>query len=390
MTSRKRYRHVDKLLVPKAAQEEEGEEKRKRNQRNSTPTPWKPLVVVALLVILLHWLPIYGPPPRIKVMPPLDLVVAGFPKCGTTTLLYALQKHILMSHREVCAMKDALRPDGIVDRRYQKELLSSWDFGEARMALYQDKPGERLAQDRRVKGLKCPSLLYSDVALDRLLHDWYPPSSSNVTAKDVTRQSTSALKWIIGVRHPLQQVQSYYNYLVTEFYDKGYWLYKSIPSLEKVMEDHWKDMTPETHRYEVHLERLLQKLVQTSGGDGNRSPTPKEPLVLLYTLSHMEASDTQLAAALGNFVGLYKPLQWGHENRNRYVGKTAHPETMNVCDDRYKAVRQRILRDARATVAWLETKILAVSGQYHTWVILGGGEEAWKAELHSWTQDICT
>ena len=369
-------------------------------------------------------------------MPALDFVVAGFPKCGTTTLLFALRQHadaIVMSNREVCAMKDKRRAEPVVEQRYRREIAQAWNYNsepkDTSTSAKEKSAGKSLSLLQ--KGIKCPTIVYSDKAIDRLL-SWYKQSSSE----------QKPLKWIIGMRHPLHQVQSYYNYLITEVYDKGYWFYKGIHTLESILlvgnDDEeeapfdvlandastrhydwldynsiihsivggshvavpWKDMAHDTHRYEIHLHRFLTRLLvlyqeqqrrEGTNGDNNNTNN-QQPWVLLYTLEQMEETHNiePLQHDLGTFVGLDAPLVWGHENRNRFTGTAAHAETINLCDARFVNLRARILSQSQQTAQWIEDNLLVATSPYAGLVQVGGGTAALRTHVQSWKLDICS
>lgn len=357
-------------------------------------------------------------------MPALDFVVAGFPKCGTTTLLYALRSpsastNILMSSREVCAVKDRRRPELTVQERYRRELSTAWGASSS-----------SFDRQHRRRGIKCPTIVYSDKAIDRLLA-WYPPTPIIESNSDASEHADADLKWIIGMRHPMHQVQSYYNYLVTEVYDKGYWLYKGIHSLDSIIsvnEDNkdgssttttwsWKDMASDTHRYEIHLERLFSKLLERQKEhlqrtdrnnhkkDGAAADDAAAPVVLLYTLEQLEvtgggdSATTSLPHDLSTFVGLPEgsDLALGHENRNHFTGQRAHAETIDLCsnDDDEKhpwaaALRAKLLRDSIQTAQWMEDHVLAPDSPYAALVQVGGGHDDFVAQVRLWKQDICS
>eukprot|EP00977_Amphora_coffeiformis_P003558 scaffold689_cov186-Amphora_coffeaeformis.AAC.8 len=324
-------------------------------------------------------------------MPALDFVVAGFPKCGTTTLLYAfgkLPQQILMSHREVCTVKDKRRPEDVVRQRYRQEIVKAWDLPSSH---HQDGVDVDVKKnDPRQRGMKCPTILYSDKAIDRLL-EWYPTSSSP--------SSTAPLRWILGMRHPMQQVLSYYNYLITEVYDKGYWLYKGIRTLESIIVEHaespstpWKDMAYDTHMYEIHLERLLSRLLVLQQQQRHHLATDKNRLIVfIYTLEQLQDDTLQFQKDLSTFVGLPSStsLALGHENRNRFTGALAHPETIDLCAERFDALRDQLLQQSRRTAAWIEEYLLSEASPYHELIQIGGGVDALRNHIQPWKHDIC-
>ena len=112
-----------------------------------------------------------------KEKPRLDFIVAGFPKCGTTTLLYAFLRHneTRIAPNEFCGMNGKSEP---------KTRISS--LNTVLQSFNASIPVKR--------GIKCPMAI------------------SDTTGIEVISANFRHTKIIIGVRHPLKFFQSFFNY----------------------------------------------------------------------------------------------------------------------------------------------------------------------------------
>jgi len=278
---------------------------------------------------------------------------------GTTTLLYAFHKHpdIAMTQRESCAIKDTHRDEMTVLQRFRNELSS----------LQQSSQLQR--------GIKCPTAVFSPRAIRRIA-TWHPQT-----------------KWVIGLRHPIWQVQSYYNYRITELYDKGVW-FKGIRTLEDILNSAtpWKDMSAHSHRYELFLTQLAKtNLTASEVFEWQQyypeiSVEPNNFPIFVYTLEQLNDQDTERSAHfrqdLRAFLQLSHPLQsFGHENINHFTGAKAHRETVTICDAKHAAIRAKIVRDATRTADWIRDRFLPV--------VTASNRDHLVESLESWKVDPC-
>jgi hypothetical protein len=166
-----------------------------------------PLIVfVSVLIVSLILFPngtrnkisrlFYGPPPRLPYTP-LDFIVAGFPKCGTTTLLMTLSQHaeIAMPQRESCQLARPLQQDDINLQQLQSDLYELKQQHEHKSSA---SVKVQQQQHKLLLGIKCPDALKNFKTIHRLA--LYAPQT----------------KFIIGLRHPLLYLESLYNYRVLE------------------------------------------------------------------------------------------------------------------------------------------------------------------------------
>ena len=316
----------------------------------------------AVVLFLLKWIGSSQTETKLTELPAIDFVVGGFPKCGTTTLLYALHRHaqIQFPSRESCALKDTWRQTYQVRRRYLNEVRELLpETTQRNLTRYNSvtdiKRSSRSRQSvgKVMSGIKCPTALYSYNFMQRLNEINLANYGSNA--------GTHPIKWVIGIRHPVWQVQSFYNYRITELYDKKSW-WKDIRSLEDIMfsDVPWKDMSSLSHKYEHHMNLLLSFVDNTTSSSSSQIPSA----IFLYTLEQIEDVDANRAMQfrhdLSSFLGLDKILSpLGKENVNRFVsGPDKHPEIISICDDKFQAIRRKLVMDSISTVNWIQHNLI--------------------------------
>lgn len=290
---------------------------------------------------------------------PLDFVVAGFPKTGTTTLLYAFRDHEEMdiANSERCSVAHV----PLSESRAQQDL-------NAAVA--------ELSPLRSVKrGIKCPTMLSNSVSLSRL-----------------QRHSPSA-KLIVGLRHPTELLQSFYNYRVTEVYDKR--SHQSIPSFDEIVRTGkaWKGVSLEAVRFDLFLMQLGKTNMSTIdlqqyAGRKHMGVKPSEMQVFLYTLDQIEDRDPTnslvFRKGLESYLGLETPFQpFGRENTNHFVGNKAYPETLDICQPKYNKLRKKLADQGRKTARWIHERLLESPD------VFVGNKDGFLQSLESWGADIC-
>jgi len=298
----------------------------------------------------------------------LDFFVAGFPKSGTTSLLYSLAAHpeIAMDRLEHCAVS--------MDTYGEAEILARFRHDVESLPINNSKNNKK-------RGIKCPDALYQDNALQRLAA-WQPDT-----------------QWVIGVRHPVWQLESYYNYRVTEMYDKKWWIFRRIRSLLDIMDGTvppWKGISPTAARYELFLQQLDK--VPLTAAQANElqqhaelSVQPNRFSVFVYALEQIQDHDVERGVRfrqdLQHFLGLQQPLQAvGHENRNHFVGAAAHPETVQICHVKFAAMRRQLVAEAAATADWILHEFLQADGADVT----VSNRKHFTSILQEWKTDPCT
>jgi hypothetical protein len=276
----------------------------------------------------------------------LDFFVAGFPKCGTTSLLYALRKHpeTSISSKEVCFDNPNVSKD---------EAISRINAAIAELDL-----------DPSVKrGVKCPTGIRSSEGLDRLQH--HSPNT----------------RMLIGVRHPVQYFESFYNYRVTEHYDLG--AEEWIPPIEYLLGDStgWKGVHAGNARFELSL-------MQLGKTDINPQDQPSQFKIFMYSIEQLDDPNEERAAGfrqdMQDFLGLQKPLDsFSRENVNHFKGEKAHDETIDICDERYKELRFHMAARGKQTQLWIRDEFLKSPD------VFVGDEARFLELIQTWGGDPC-
>jgi len=302
-------------------------------------------------------------PERILVTEPakvkVDFAIVGFPKCGTTSLLFAFKNNqeTSIGNVEECRFAD-----------------SSISNGQAYTALETAVSG--LSQDPSVKrGIKCPIGLDNVHSIDRL--DAHSPQ----------------VKLLIGIRHPVKFFQSYYNYRVTEIYDHKRSA-DSIPPLESLVgKKQWNGVSTESARFELFLMQLGKTDMSINDFESmyerpHLAVKPNKFKIFLYTLSQMEDTTKERKESfreqLRQFLGLQNPLpEVPQENRNPFVGKKAHNETIDICDSKYDAVRAMLVEQGEKTQKWIREEFMMSPD------VVVGNRDHFLAMLDTWSHDPC-
>jgi hypothetical protein len=295
--------------------------------------------------------------------PRLDFLVAGFPKCGTTSLLFAFQKHtgISIGERENCLLVRPIQQDDVNMRELDRSLAQLDD---------NTKSSDKLL------GLKCPDTLNNFKTIHRLA------------------QHSPQCKFVIGVRHPVKMLQSFYNYRVTEIYDKH--LTDPIPDLLDVLSKKvpWKDVSLDSGRFELKLLQFAKTNMTVSDLNmlldrPHYAIKPNRFKIFLYALEQInDDSDGDRSAEfrqdLQSFLELPTPIQtFGHENLNRFVGSKAHGETVDICDAHFDSIREKLVENSRKTAVWIRDQFMASPD------VVVSNRAYFTKILEDWMKDPC-
>jgi hypothetical protein len=263
----------------------------------------------------------------------LDFFVAGFPKCGTTTMLYAFANHneTDIGKTEKCVILNAKVSDSVALNRLD------------------DAVGELSADYGMKRGIKCPSGIKNSRSLERM-HNHSPRA-----------------RLIVGIRHPVLFFQSYYNYRVTEIHDRN--LTERIPPAEALIgKTTWKDVCTDTARFDLYLKQLGKTNMTTTQleefvGRPHMAVRPNLLKVFLYSLDQIDDTDenrsTTFRSGLQEYLGLRSPIpSFSHENLNNFVGDKGHPETMDICQSRYDALRKVLVGHGIVMETWIRNEFI--------------------------------
>lgn len=152
------------------------------------------------------------------------------------------------------------------------------------------------------RGFKCPTVMYNFKSIVRL------------------EKHSPQAKFVVGIRHPVKFIQSFYNYRVTEIYERGLREQEEIPDFRMVMESGvrpWKGVGLHAPRFEIFLQQLgktamtpseLQELAKFTHIGYEVAVKPSSFTVFVYTVDQLEDANEDrnenLRDALGSYLGL--------------------------------------------------------------------------------------
>eukprot|EP00586_Coscinodiscus_wailesii_P012537 CAMPEP_0172512836 /NCGR_PEP_ID=MMETSP1066-20121228/247604_1 /TAXON_ID=671091 /ORGANISM="Coscinodiscus wailesii, Strain CCMP2513" /LENGTH=399 /DNA_ID=CAMNT_0013292813 /DNA_START=274 /DNA_END=1473 /DNA_ORIENTATION=+ len=283
----------------------------------------------------------------------LDFFIIGFPKCGTTTLLYSFKTHneTVIMPREYCQINVGGSDEDAV--------------GDLAAAL------DNLSTSRNVKrGIKCPNSVRFVKGINRI------------------NKKSFDTRLIIGVRNPILFFQSYYNYRISEMYNKNK-IVKVPPPETLIGSRSWKHVSTDLARFELSLMQLGK--VSLSTRDLKRmaskklevAPTPFK--VFIYSVEQLDDDNEKRAerfrAEMQDFLGLIDPIPpFSHENINR---NTKHTEHMNICDERYGDLRKLLSSQGNVTQRWIREKFIESKD------VFVGGQTYFNQLIQKWGDDPC-
>ena len=290
-----------------------------------------------------------------------DFIVAGFPKCGTTTLLktFAAHKETDMNPSEKCAVASPGLPDNVVLRKLDETI------------------SEMSVMANIKRSFKCPTAIYNHKTISRM------------------QKHSPKAKFIIGVRHPVLMMQSFYNYRVTEIYQRK--LDERIPSFEAAIsrKHPWKGLSMDATRFDLFLKQFGKTdmtpddLYDFIGHPGYQlAIQPNKFSVFLYTVDQIddenEARNQEFRVSLQNYLGLSETLApFPHENKNHRVGSEGYNETIDICEDRYSSIRKDLIEQGINSADWIRDQFIRSRD------VSVSNEEHFLETLESWRVDPC-
>ena len=352
-----------------------------RRWRN-TSLPQKVLGIVILVLSLWFLYKVFRrvraylrgnvPPPKQKI----DFLVAGFPKCGTTSILFALEKHpqVIMDDKEYCHIARPLQQDDVNMNRLNRFLT---DLITAKAKIASNGPAT-LSSSFKV-GIKCPEALKNFKAIHRL------------------SQHSPHSKWIVGLRHPILFVQSFYNYRVME-YHLGPKPGEELPNLHQLWENRsmvWRDLSSESSRFDLQLMQMGKTGLNTTQLQAfwDRDMLAVKPNhfpIFLYTIDQIDDTDPSrkrdFQSDLLRFLDLdasLLPEDIGHANKNRATGKAGHAETINICSTAYADIRATLLEQGAEAARWILDELVRSPDVYLS------NMEHFRESLQKWSHDPC-
>ena len=301
----------------------------------------------------------------------LDFVVAGFPKSGTTSLLFALEKHpqVLIDDKEYCEIARPLQQDDVNLNRLNKYIQT----------LKRDKKSTARLENEQKVGIKCPEALKNFKAIHRLSQ--HSPNS----------------KWVVGLRHPISFIQSFYNYRVFESHIRPK-KPDEIPSLHSLWENSslvFRDLTKDSARYDLYLSQLGKTglnmtQLQSFLDHDMLAVKPNRIKVFVYAMEQLEDDNTSRKRSFQNdlmrFLDLNPNLlleDVGHANKNHATGQSGYPETINICSTEFSDIRLSLLDQGAAAARWIMDEFLLSPD------VQVSNVEHFRESLEKWSNDPC-
>ena len=289
----------------------------------------------------------------------LDFAIIGFPKCGTSSMMFHLQ-----SHKEI-----AIFGDERCDLAFNQQAKLITD-------LYTEFP-----DDPKIKrGIKCPMQLESNDLGMINFHKYFPNT-----------------KFIVGIRHPVLWFESFYNFRVhNEF---------KMPPAEKLIGKCFKGMWNVcTFRASFHL--FLANLGKTdilnnpaeleyirSSYRKGLKPIKTDSKVFLYEVSQLSDKDpvreVRFLEDLQRFLGLRAPIDsmmWFKPGKNHTDEKKLErlsEKKINICDERYMELRDDLMKTARDASRWIRDYFTTAPG------VTVSSVGYFKEILAKWDRDPC-
>jgi hypothetical protein len=273
----------------------------------------------------------------------LDFVVAGFGKCGTSTMM-----HWLADHPEVQSFRDEIW-----------ELMRSNPAGLIDMLYNSLPPGHYK------RGYKSPGEITQAHILEYLAKYW--PKT----------------RLVVGLRHPISWFESLYNFRVQNL-PEGAVMMKPNQLIGRCNARSNHACT-EKGSFSYYLMRLGKTNYNGTGKRGtteleeeilgrfprnwyNLSETPYKPNpIFLFELRQLadtnETRSTQFRQDFQSFLGLkqnlpdmvhFKPGQ----NWDREIQKQKEEKKIKICDEQWIPVRRELLRMARQGSRWIRSVFL--------------------------------
>jgi len=369
-------------------------------------------------------------------IPPAFFFIAGFPRCGTTTLLRTFFRHpeTLTSSDEYChlsAAPDASMAIDNVTRHFQ--TLAATTNNNATVVGGSSSSRKQQKTVVPVKGIKCPMSIRNVLPLSRLL------SSSSAVGGGEER-GDGDVKLIIGLRHPVRLFESFYNYRVMELYQEQEQRLQqhqhqnrtsappplTIPALEKPPTPEqllsnptlqWRDVSVDLVRLELSLMQLGKVALTRSdvlelNFSGRRTVLRYNSFrVFLYEVNQLRSDDDDYEVGSGNnvtsssrrsrefrqslqsYLGLTQEIPaFERLNVNNMNGSTtsSYPESIDICHGRFDELRRVLVGHGDRAGRWILEKFAKSDG-----VVVGGGSgssssrEYFRELVGRWGRDPC-
>jgi hypothetical protein len=213
---------------------------------------------------------------------------------------------------------------------------------------------------------------------------------------DIYRKHFPKTKIILGVRHPVMWFESFYSFRMRSSKnftlppaDSPLFLGECLKSLLKVC--------PDGSLY--HCQLALLGKVKTTGQEDLFHPRCEDNLrlyqkytpnpVFLYEIHQVNGEDKTrdklFYEDLSNFLELDEAIPpWKEEDREALFAKKAQRSAMlNICDDKYLALRDVLMENARNASLWIRNYFI------HSDEVTISSREQFVSILEGWMVDPC-
>lgn len=298
----------------------------------------------------------------------LDVIIAGFPKCGTTTLLHSFLQHneTMIAPVEFCGLEHDSQPEERI-RELNKVLAKMPNPNTSGLSVQ--------------RGIKCPGTI------------------TGARGIELISSTFKQAKIIVGLRHPVSFFQSFYNYRVTEMYNilrrenpelpPDALSIENPPSpLDLVGSNAWKGVSTDLARYELGLMQLGKTPLSSAdlsdlGSHGKRlSPTRLK--IFLFSMEQLsdpnEVRASEFRSDLQRFLRLESPFDpFPHANTNRVRSK----ESIDICDVSFIELRKLLTKQGKITAQWIRDQLLKSED------IIVGSRAYFISLIETWGDDPC-
>ena len=312
--------------------------------------------------------------------PLVDFFIAGFPKCGTTSLLEAFRWHpeAAIGEEEFCEMRNATLTS--------EQLLGLLEQEMSSLHTNNNMNGTTAGtntNNNNIRGIKCPMSIRDIHAIQRVAS-----LSPNV-------------KLIIGVRHPIWFFQSFYNYRISYMYlENEENIDYKIPPPACLLDVPWREVSADLLQYELSLQQLSKtKLSIAQRKELNRQGRtvlpPNKIQIFLYSMEQLGDDDVQRSQTfrkdLQTFLNLTLPFQGNFPAENKLKDlftkkrrKKFHPpQHLDICSSEHAKLRTILIERAKRTKQW----IIEEFGKSEDVTI--GGKDHFFQLLDEWSKNPC-
>lgn len=297
----------------------------------------------------------------------IDVVIAGFPKCGTSTLLFSFEDNdeMEMPHQEYCVLS-------------RKDKSRAMAIARMRMMMHSTYSQQSINQRGLIKGIKCPT------------------SIRNAKSLQLLEQLNPETKVIVGLRHPVLFFQSYYNFWVLAINSNRKYMFKNItaPDPNTLIGDEkigWRGIYTDLARYEDSLMQLgkvdLTREELQHMASQRLHLFPVDLKIFLYDVEQLSDSNEfrsrKFRSDMQFFLGLKKTIE-PFARRNAISNKKSYPETINICEKKFSELRGVLVKHGKKAQKWILEKLLKNKD-----VFVGGDRDHFSAVLFKWGTDPC-